>query len=326
MSKNEVIQMFKDKVMSGEWHWLGYHFSPYKEGNEHFLTASIIDSCIEIERAIPGFSEEFAEKLASYSGREKYLPHYEQIIQLLSELYVIRHLVSIPFVEPKFEIDPTIGDSKKNPEIGIKLTDKEILVEVKCREYIRHHNNRGNAAIEIPSRQDGVLDLANSIKKDSESLVLPRDNAIKDFLVSADEKFASFKENNPNAITILVIIWDDFIYEPISALLNDASGLLTENSFYKNGDVAHQFNNIEAVLVVRQSHNISRATRGELPVDGLKNPLDWGAIGQVLPKALISVNSTEELNGYLCEILQAQDIRELQSAADYRPQQFVLRV
>lgn len=326
MSRNEVIQMFIDNVMSGEWHWLGYHFSPYKDGYEHFLIASIIDSCIEIERAIPGFSKEFAEKLASYSGREKYLPHYEQIIQLLSELYVIKHLVSIPFDKPEFEIEPTIGDSEKNPEIGIRLPNKEIFVEVKCREYIDHHNNRGNAAIEIPSRQDGVLELARNTKKDSESLVLPRDNVIKDFLISADEKFASFKANNPNAITVLVIIWDDFIYEPISALLNDGSGLLTDNSFYKDGDGSHKFNNVDAVLVVRQSHQIVRATRDELPVDGLENPLDWGAIGQVLPKALISINPSEELSGYLCDILQAQDINELQNAADYRPQQFVLRV
>ena len=165
MSRNKVVQLFMDKIMSGEWHWLGYHFSIYRDGYEHFLKASIIDSCLEIERVMPGFSEEFARKLASYSGQEKYLPHYEQVIQLLSELYVIKHLVSIPFDEPEFEIEPTIGESKKNPEIGIRLANKEILVEVKCREYISHHNNRGNAAIEIPSRQDGVLDLAKSIKK-----------------------------------------------------------------------------------------------------------------------------------------------------------------
>jgi len=326
MSRNEIIQMFIDKIMSREWHWLSYHFSPYKNGYEHFLIASIIDKCIEIDQAIPGFSEKFAEKLASYSGREGYLPHYEQIIQLLSELYVIGHLVSIPFEEPRFEIEPTIGGSKKNPEIGIKLANKEILVEVKCREFIGHHNNRGNAAIEIPSRQDGMVDFANGIKKASEILVLPRDNVVKDFLISADEKFASFKVNNPDAITLLVIIWDDFIYEPISALLNDASGLLTDKSFYKNGGGAQKFSNIDAVLIVRQSHHIVRATRDELPVDGLKHPLDWGRLGQVLPKALVSVNSSEELNGYLCDILQAQDIRELQYAADYRPQQLVFRV
>lgn len=325
MRRDEVIKMFIGKVMSDEWHWLAYHFAPYRNGYEHFLAASIIDSCIEIERAIPGFTKDFLDRLASYSGREQYLPHYEQIIQLLSELYVIRHLVSVPFDEPKFEIEPTIGDSKKNPEVGIRLPDKELFVEVKCREYISHHNNRGNAAIEIPSRQDGVFDLANSIKKDSESIVLPRDNVIKDYLISADDKFSSFKANNPNAVTILVIIWDDFIYEPISALLNDASGLLTDNSFYKDGESAHKFNNIDGVLVVRHSHQIVRATRDELPVDGLDNPLDWGDIGEVLPKALIPVNLSGELNGYLCSILRAQDISELQNLAEYRPQQFVLR-
>jgi hypothetical protein len=55
-------------------------------------------------------------------------------------------------------------------------------------------------------------------------MTLPRDNPVKDFLVSADAKFEHFKETDANFIGVLVIIWDDFIYEPISSLISESAG------------------------------------------------------------------------------------------------------
>jgi len=326
MDRNEISQIFAGKILNGEWHWLEYHFAPYKNGYEHFLCASIVDSCASVEEKLPGYADAFSSKLASLSGREKYLPHYEQIIQLLAELYVIRHLISVPFDNPKFVYEPTTGDSGKNPELGIQLPDKNIYIEVKCREFVEHNNNRGNAAVEVPSRMGGVLELVKTVVDKDESVVLPRDNAVKDFLLSADEKFAPFKNINSDAVTVLVIVWDDFVYEPISALLNEASGLLTGKSFYTENGGPVAFSNINAILVTRHSHQLVRATKDEFPVDGIKDPLDWGAEGNVLPKAYIPVNSSGELDKYLCDLLQARHIDELQNAADYRPQQFVLRI
>lgn len=262
-----------------------------------------------------------------YRGRKKYLPHYEQIIQLLSELYVIRHLVSADLEGARFVHEPTASGNEKNPELGIELQDKELYFEVKCRQYIEHHNNRGNAAIEIPSRMGGIIELANQIKGKEESIVLPRDNVVKDFLVSADSKFSGFKRQNTDSVCILVIIWDDFIYEPISSLLNEATGLLTERSFYVEGGSAVKFHNIDGILVVRQSHQLVRATRDEFPVDGLRHPLDWGKREVVLPKALIPVaDLPSELVRYLCELLEAHHIDELQHIAEYRPQQLILHL
>jgi hypothetical protein len=173
---------------------------------------------------------------------------------------------------------------------------------------------------------EGIRELAETLIQGDEKIVLPRDNVVKDFLISANEKFHSFKQESPEAITILVIVWDDFIYEPITALLNQSSGLLTDNSFFRNGDGPAKFENINAVILIRQSHHIVRATRDQLPTDGLMHPLDWGNFGTVLPKAYVPVNSTETVDRYLCEILRATHISELADAADYRPQELVLRV
>lgn len=327
LTREQIVKMFVEKVCRAEWHWLAYHFSSYIRGYEHFLAASVVDSCLEIERSLKGYSEEFSERLSSLSGKKKYLPHYEQIIQLLSELYAIRHIVEKGGSEATFVHEPTAKGSEKNPELGVTLHEKELYFEVKCRQFVEHHNNRGNAAVELPSRQEGAIELAAMMGHETNSIVLPRDNVVKDFLVSADLKFNGFKKHSPNCVCVLIIVWDDFAYEPISSLLNKASGLLTEKSFFQDEGEPARFENIDAVLVVRQSHHIVRATRDELPVDGLRHPLDWGQRGEVLPKALIPVSDiSEELIEDLCHFLEAVHIGALQNAADYRPQEFVMHL
>ncbi|RDB44732.1 hypothetical protein DU490_00090 [Halomonas sp. DQ26W] len=327
LTREQIVKMFVEKIYGDGWHWLAYHFSTYARGCEHFLAASIVDSCLEIECSLNGYSEEFSTRLSSLSGKDKHLPHYEQIIQLLSELYAICHIIEKGGGEATFVHEPTAEGSEKNPELGVTFHDKELYFEVKCRQFIEHHNNRGNAAIELPSRQEGAIELASMMGHGANSIVLPRDNVVKDFLVSADLKFSGFKKHNPNCVCVLIIVWDDFAYEPISSLMNKASGLLTEKSFFQDEGEPVSFENIDAVLVVRQSHHIVRATRSELPVDGLRHPLDWGKRGDVLPKALIPVSELSvELIEYLCDFLEAVHIEALQKAADYRPQEFVMHL
>ena len=244
MNRENIIAMLTDKIMATSWHFLQYHFVRYQDGFEHFLCASIVDACLRIENVMPGYVETFSNRLAEISGRENYVPHYEQIIQLLSELYVINHLSSIDVEGATYIHEPRAAGSDKNPEVGIILPNNQIFVEVKCREYVKHHNNRGMASVEVPSRVEGIRELASKLLRDNESIVFPRDNVIKDFLVSANEKFQAFKQTSPDAITILVIVWDDFIYEPISSLLNPHSGLLSENSFFRIGDHPVKFESI----------------------------------------------------------------------------------
>lgn len=81
---------------------------------------------------------------------------------------------------------------------------------------------------------------------------LPRDNPVKDFLISADEKFRNFKREG-NFYSVLFIIWDDFIYEPISAFLAKPAGLFLEDSFARDGaGKALRFKNVDAVFLDRQ--------------------------------------------------------------------------
>ena len=178
MERDEVVRLLVEKISATDWHWLSYHFVPYQDGYEHFLSASIVDACVLIESHIPGYAKEFTSRLSSLSGTEKYAPHYEQIIQLLSELYVIKHLVSVGESRGEFCHEPTSGKGSKNPELGMRLDGRELFIEVKCRQYIEHHNNRGSAAIEVPSRMAGIQELTEEMKGADDSIVLPRDNVV----------------------------------------------------------------------------------------------------------------------------------------------------
>jgi hypothetical protein len=172
---------------------------------------------------------------------------------------------------------------------------------------------------------DGMREFAKKLLDGAEGISYPRDNVVKDFLISANDKFQSFKQRPGNVVTILVIVWDDFIYEPITALLNPHSGLLTENSFFCIDGRPAKFDNIDGVILARHSHQIVRATRDEPLFDGLRHPLDWGDAGTVLPKAYVPISAPEEVGFFIRQMMQAHHINELQDAADYRPQEFVMR-
>lgn len=326
MDRNEIIQMLTSRILSKKFHWLDHHFLQYQAGLEHVLAASIVNCCEFIENKIPGFTERFSNKLASFSNSYMFVPHYEQIIQVLAELMVINHLCNVFTHDTEFMLEPSLVRNGKNPELGIRTGEKELYIEVKCRKFVDHHNARASASIELPSRINGFPELAQELINDGEVIVYPRDNVVKDFLISANEKFKDFKLRNIQSLTILVIVWDDFVYEAISSLLNRSSGLLTDNSFYKDDDGSTViFDYIDAIVLIRHSHHIVHATRDEMLTEHFSHPLEWSPAA--LPKAYIPINTNPAVDEYVCKIFQAFHINALsESFADYRPQDLVFRI
>lgn len=324
MTRNEVIEIVSSKIAGCQWHWFQYHFAPINSGLVHPICRGIVDSCLVCERKIPGFTEIFSERLASYRDVENSQPHYEQIIQLLAELLVLRRICEVEIEDARYELEPRIGDSRKNPELGVFSPDGSVFVEVKCREFIEHHNARADSAISVPSRTAGVRECAESALREGESLVLPRDNAVKDFLVSADQKFAGFKSDCLSSLCVLVVVWDDFVYEAVSALLSQASGLLTPNSFYRNDEEPVLFENIDAVVLVRHSHRIVFSTRECFPEISLSDPLVWSFDDARAPKVVIPVAPVGDAINKVCDLFGAVHIEELSQNPDYTPQDVVI--
>jgi len=196
-----------------------------------------------------------------------------------------------------------------------------LAVEVKAPALFSHQKSRSSNAEQIASRfasQEQLLNLLHNPKE----VTYPRDNPVKDFLVSAQSKFEQF-EQEPNFVGVLAIVWDDFIYEPISALLHPDSGLLTENSFYRDND-GHPitFSTVGAVLIIRQLHQFVRACRDEQLADELCHPLQYDIGDGFPPKVLVPNPFSKQSTSDLYKILQAE-VPSHELGAEYSPKELI---
>jgi len=222
-------------------HWFRHHFEHHLRGGEHPFARSIVPACLDCEPHIPGFAKGMIDAIAAPSGKEKDRRQYEQLIQRLAELLVIRQLVTYPWpFAARYRWEPTAAGSKKNPELVVEGGPCAFGIEVKAPSLLDHIDKRGKNPTQVPSRsmpQEAITTLPDADR----GVTLPRDNPVKDFLVSSDAKFIAFKKADPEFRGVLVIVWDDFIYEPISSLMHEHCGLLTPKSFARgpNGDRSH---------------------------------------------------------------------------------------
>lgn len=319
MNDTELYSYILESDIFKKWHWFTYHFSHRLYGAKHPLAESFIESCILCDEKIPGFARKMVDEVSSLSGNEKFEPHYEQLLQKLAELLIIRQVVTFDW-GTNFAVDyePTAGISKKNPEIVVKTKDFCVGIEVKAPSLFSHIRVRKSTDIQIVSRSPYAKAF-----QDGKTVTLPRDNPIKDFLLSANNKFEQFKIENPLFISLLVIVWDDHIYEPISSLTHPVAGLFTPNSFAKDSNnQAVEFNNLDGVILVRHLHQLLNSTRDEPLIDGIKHPFDYGSNGQFPPKVIIPAPKGQTLSHVILDCFQAKPI-DLTMGAEYIPTDFV---
>lgn len=271
MTRDELVAIVADSRVFQHWHWFDWHFQHVLKGVPNTLADSIINACLVCEDRIPGYAERTISMIAGIGGKEKHLPDWEQLLQVLAEILVVSHVLGLDWGDATtFESEPSVERHGKNPEILVQNEHITLAVEVKAPALFSHQESRAANPEQIAARfasQDKIKELL----ADPEKTTFPRDNPVKDFLISAESKFEQFpmcQENN--FFGVLVIVWDDFIYEPLSSLLHPSSGLLTENSFYKDAEGKPvNFPSVGAVVVIRQLHQIVRACRDEQLADGL---------------------------------------------------------
>jgi len=292
MSKH-IDQILNSRIFS-QWHWLQYHFRGLPDGKHTEFSFDFLNKLALIEYKIPGFSEETINRLASYSGREKYEPHYEQIIQLLVEVVIFYRLAEgFLASNVSFKWEPVTQASEKNPELLLEGDEWKTLIEIKCPSIFKHMKDAQNNDTQLGARL-GEIDFFDKLSNSGKA-TRPLDNKIKDFLVSAESKFSPFKAIDPSITSILIIAWSEHLFEATSPLINGMSGLLTSNSYYKDatGNPV-TFPSIDSVLITEHLELVLRATREEpLPL-GYNSPLDYGAflIAGFLPPAHIKNPST----------------------------------
>ena len=321
MNFEEIEQYAIDNISNNKTHLFNYHFHEFNvKINNHPFSSSIIQYCYFVEQRIEGYAKRFIDKLASIN--QKNLEHYDQLLQNIAELLIVGHLAESLGQEWTFKDEPTAIGSEKNPEVSIFNGELTILVEVKSPRYHDYQNKRVNSGLQIPTRIDnGFKDMVESVF--GTKAALPRDNIVKDFLISANEKFKYFKINDKNVLSVLVIVWDDFIYEPISALKNDFTGLITEQSYFQNDGKAVKFEHIDNIILLRHMTQIKRSTLDISVTDGLKHPLDYGERGNTLPKSLLTVNEHPQKD-ILFDIFECEKQEDLEVFAEYKPQDMIM--
>jgi hypothetical protein len=153
---------------------------------------------------------------------------------------------------------------------------------------------------------------------------MPRDNPVYDFLVSANTKFAAFKAQGP-FLEILVIVWDDFIYEPITSLLHEHCGLLTENSHKRSGNGPETYPFIDAVILLRHMTYFRRAAAEDPIGDGRRDAFHIGG-ARALPNVIIPLAGGHEVSGFITTALNAVPYSDpsIECAAEYRPMDTVI--
>jgi hypothetical protein len=328
VKREELIARFLNRVFDG-WHWWHWHFTVAMRGGRVPFIDALLDALLDVDAVMPGYAKRTADSLVALGGPEKHEPHYDQILQRLAEVHVVRQLVTASWPwEPQFEDEPAAEGSAKNPEVVIRGPNVEIGVEVKAPALLEYSRIRGARPVQAGGRVFPPKSL-EGVAGGPDKLTLPRDNPVKDFLASADEKFASFRASNPEFRGALVIVWDDFIYEPVTALTHPSSGLFTPNSFAKDAAGAPlRFENVDGVIVISHLQWLKIA----MAEDGSRMPFEMSDrafeydFDPGRPAAYIENPHGRGLPSEMLAALNARTLSDLPGGAEYHPQDVVFWV
>lgn len=319
--KNKILALFIDNI-SGVYpqHMLHLFAEQAAKGNLLPLVNGLIDILENINKSTPEYAKEMLERIGKIKGVG--IPQYETIISILAEIYVTGGFHALAdkngskilfFHEPAF-------NNKKNPEFEVCISGHWFAVEVKAPQLIKHQQSRSKSTQQVNVRFE--RDITETIL---DHPTLPRDNPVKDFLISAEEKFAAYEIYRSGAYRVLVIVWDDFCNEPIAALKSPVSGLLTKHSFYKdsaNNPVIYP--HIDGIIIIRYQHQIKRATCVKSLIDGMKTPLRYWHNG-FPAKAFIQVPNGRKIPSNLLKTINVTPIEDC-LGAEYQSIEIIRKI
>jgi hypothetical protein len=309
-----------DRIQGGpirtQWHWLGYNFDPKTPGFV-LVGAPTVLALAAVDEQMPGYAAEQLDRLEGLGGREKDLGDYRGIVSWYAELLVLQQLVLYQWPAPvSFVMEPTAGDTKFNPEVVVHLDGVgSLAVEVKAADLLDHNGRRTANPFQLNARGDYPSTV-------TDHATFPRDNPIKDFLIHADKKFAGFRADE-KSWSVLAIVWDDYVNEPLAALTAPGSGLLTENSFHRRDGQPVTYPNIDAILLVRHQHQIVNGLANRPPADGRNNLLDYGHRDQFPFPAIVTNPSGRPIPEEFLDALHARPVQHL-IGAEYQPGEMVI--
>lgn len=282
MKLSEVVTLFLDGIDERKTsHWWVWHFECARAGKLSPFFFRMCSAIGEIDDAAPGFAQAFVLRV-KITGQEP--AKYESLMAACAELYVGMGMLRVADKDEAgkllFAVEPGAMRDKK-PEFVSCTQGIQYMVEVKCPGLLEHGKKRRQNDTQLNTR---IANVKDALKPGT----LPRDNPVKDFLVSAQEKFATYRSTTKaRPISLLFIVWDDFGNEPIAALVSTASGLLTTNSFYRKEGQAVTFPDVDGVVVSRYQNALSHFMANRPGPDDETIPFEYHNGGGFPWKALM---------------------------------------
>ena len=320
--RQETARMYlyaKDKIVPLKWHWLQFHLT---QNPGHPVGIGLVHRCSRIEAKIPKAGAGLIGMIASHAGRPKNRQDYQQILQVFAEILIIDQILHLNWPENTAFFYEPVGRTGKRPELMVTTPDQQFLFEVKSPSLLDHQEKRATNEIQLPQRHLVPLEKIDKIVGDK-IVTFPRDTPVKDFLVNSEGKFADFPKV-PGA-NIVVIVWDDHIYEPISSLVGDPAGLLTPGSWHKTpaGDPV-SYPNIDGVVLVRHMTYFQRALADDNLMD--RNSLFDFGLETDLPNVFVQSPGGREVPNLVKVGLRAVDVKDkaLEHMAEYHAQDYVI--
>lgn len=275
-----------------------------------------------IERRLPSAGERFVGELAAihYVPSDQNLAGwkagFEQVVQKLGEILVARTLFEAEWPDGAvFTIEPVNLLTGARPDLIIDSPERQWLFEVKCPAFIDFQYGRRASPRQLPVRSP-VGDIPG-MRNDA---TLPRDNVLKDFLESAERKFVDFSEKPRSGV--LVVLWDDHVFEATSALAHDHAGLLNEKSWYHREGIRVLFDAVDWVVILNHLEVIKMAAQEGL--DGREgDPFRVDSSTQ-FPNVWCPNVGCAELDPRIAQIFNAKPLGDAAVPSDYAPKDFVM--
>lgn len=319
MSESSTLELFLKEIPQTRTHMLCWFASEAANGRIRDFLAALISALTMIDAVTPGYAKEMIGRIASIKGLG--VKPYEAIVQILGEIYVTTGALDAADRDTQreylFAHEPRVKKGK-NPEFEVRADGIWFAVEVKTPELAEfstlRQRNRFQLTTRLPRASEGPL----------ASATLPRDNPVKDYLMSANAKFEAYQQIRPEAFCILTIVWDDFCNEPIAALTNPMAGLFTDQSFCRDAMGApRRFPFVDGVVVCRHRHQIDRALRDEPLADGVTSPFSYQTGNRFPFKAFVQNPHGRRVPDELVSTLNAEHYSDL-LGAEYNPTDLVM--
>lgn len=246
-----------------------YKIDPCYRGTEKDLAMTfLVNFSTKLERLSKIFNEEDIEYFVENqlaSGKSNY--DELQFFRAMSEMHILLYLGNFCPNISEALYEPKLHKSKKNPEARLVLKDETIIdIEVKTPGF--HISNRGNNSTGGIVKPNLILTekekktIEKSCRKKEITYLNPRVKKLKDFIVSASEKFEQIKHEKHYNLLFINWTYSDFpecdLREPLTLLINPFSGIFyNKNSAHAVGVDTVALSKISAIIMYQDNfHSI----------------------------------------------------------------------